>query len=184
MKKPKYDFSKENPYNTFGKTEFLNANTGEIVRTVTEDYRLASQKGTIFTYTGGNKSSLLRYFPESIDLSGIILEGVENRVYTKEEIEKFPDGKLKVIYKYLHKKGLLKDLLDLAETEEEIKLGILKRLPFAVFIDSSVPNADSLLPFISDINLPILHIKDLQTTDLSNISIETLKFLLDRESSL
>ena len=45
MRAPKYDFSKDNEYNTFGKDNFRNANTGEEVRMVTEDWRSLSQKG-------------------------------------------------------------------------------------------------------------------------------------------
>lgn len=47
MKKPHYDFSKENEFNTFGKNEFRNANTGEVQKIVNEDWRTLSQKGGV-----------------------------------------------------------------------------------------------------------------------------------------
>ena len=80
MKKPKYDFSKENPYNTFGKNQFLNANTGETVNMVTEDWRTLSQKGGVsFSNTSSIEedsiwNKYLKYLPEYMILDYLTKE--------------------------------------------------------------------------------------------------------------
>ena len=71
MRKPKYNFSKDNPYNTFGQKQFLDANTGKTVNMVTNDYRSLSDKGAVaFSDTTVDPDSTwakyLQYLPEHL----------------------------------------------------------------------------------------------------------------------
>ena len=80
MKKPKYDFSKENPYNTFGKNQFLNANTGETVIKFIVDLRtlLEKEEGSFSNVSPIEEDSIwnkyLKYLPEYMILDYLTKE--------------------------------------------------------------------------------------------------------------
>ena len=87
MKKPTYNFSKDNPYNTFGTNEFINANTGKEQKIVNEDWRTISQKGGVaFSHPEIEKDSTwnkyLQYLPDVLMLDYLTEEqwGNENNL--------------------------------------------------------------------------------------------------------
>ena len=68
---------KENPYNTFGKDNFLNANTGEEVRMVTENWDYPLANGVAFTSEIDPDcvySKYIKFLPEQIILEDLPLE--------------------------------------------------------------------------------------------------------------
>ncbi len=69
---------KSNPYNTFGKDNFLNANTGEEVRMVTENWDSPLSSGGVSIPLSMDENSVfqlyIKYLPEQLTLESLSLE--------------------------------------------------------------------------------------------------------------
>lgn len=69
--------NKENPYNTFGKDHFTNANTGQEIRMVTENWDYPLAHGVAFTSEvdkEDNYYKYIRHLPEEIIIDDLPLE--------------------------------------------------------------------------------------------------------------
>jgi len=68
---------KDNPYNTFGKDHFENANTGQDVRMVTENWDSPLANGVAFTTEVDRESEYykyIRHLPEQLILEDLTLD--------------------------------------------------------------------------------------------------------------
>ena len=115
MNLPKFDFSKENPYNTFGKKEFLDANTGKTVKMVTNDYRSNAEKGAVVFQMKDTLEDKIKkiasVLPEVIDLKDVedkhFLYTSKPRKIHRDDLNLLNWGAIEAIYIYYQKNDLL-----------------------------------------------------------------------------